>query len=92
MEKSTGTGKSWADNYKDPRWQKKRLEIMERDEFKCRSCGSTDKTLNVHHAYYDKGKMPWEYDEEVLITWCEGCHKENHARILTAIDDLGGSE
>lgn len=71
-----GTKNNWLDNYKDPRWQKKRLEIMERDGFRCRSCGSETETLNVHHAYYEKGKMPWEYDNKVLITWCEKCHKQ----------------
>ena len=74
----TSTGKKWADNYKDPRWHKKRLEIMERDGFKCRACGSADITLNVHHAYYDKGKMPWEYPDRSLTTLCEDCHNRRH--------------
>lgn len=39
---------------KDPRWQKKRLEIMERDEFACRDCGDKESTLNVHHTYYEE--------------------------------------
>lgn len=71
------TGK-WSDQYKDPRWQKKRLEIMKRDDFACRSCGDKESTLNVHHAYYEKGKKPWEYPDSILITWCEKCHKLNH--------------
>jgi hypothetical protein len=75
---ATGSTGSWASQYKDPRWQKKRLEIMERDNFTCRSCGAKDKTLNVHHAYYDKGKRPWEYPSENMITWCEKCHKKTH--------------
>lgn len=78
--KETTTGK-YAALYRDPRWQKKRLEVMERDDFTCRSCGSKTKTLNVHHAYYEKGKKPWEYPSDVLITWCEDCHRENHATI-----------
>lgn len=65
---------AYADLLKDPRWQKKRLEVMERDKFTCRSCGDTKSTLNVHHAYYEKGKMPWEYPDESLVTWCEECH------------------
>ncbi len=47
---------------------------MERDGFKCRECGDGDKTLHVHHFYYSKGKQPWEYEEDALITHCERCH------------------
>lgn len=65
------------EQYKDPRWQKKRLEIMERDNFRCQSCGDTEKTLNVHHTVpYRKETKPWEYEYDELITLCEGCHKE----------------
>ena len=58
---------------KDPRWQKKRLEIMERDEWKCRFCGDKLTTLNVHHLKY-KDK-PWNAPNEELITVCEDCHE-----------------
>jgi len=47
--------------YKHPLWQKKRLEIMQLAGFKCERCRSSDDTLNVHHAYYERGKKPWEY-------------------------------
>lgn len=63
---------------RDPRWQKKRLEVMERDEFKCRHCGSADGTLNVDHAYYVKGRMPWQYPMFSLTTLCEDCHEQKH--------------
>lgn len=57
-----------------------RLEIMERDEWTCRSCGATGEgvTLNVHHAYYESGRAPWEYPTESLVTWCEDCHGKIH--------------
>jgi len=67
---------------KDARWQRKRLEIMERDNFTCRSCGKSDKdegtTLNVHHAYYIKGRKPWEYAPNLLTTICSECHELRH--------------
>ena len=70
----------WASQFKDSRWQKKRLEIMERDKWTCRSCGKSGDgvTLNVHHAYYERGNAPWEYPNSTLITWCEDCHKLRH--------------
>lgn len=63
---------------RDPRWQKKRLVIMERDGFECRDCGDGTKTLNVHHVYYESGRAPWEYCDLSLITLCEDCHEEDH--------------
>jgi hypothetical protein len=66
---------TYWEQLRDPRWQKKRLEIMQRDEFICQSCGDAGKTLNVHHGYYAKGLAPWEYEDETLRTLCEDCHK-----------------
>lgn len=63
---------------KSPKWQKRRLEILNRDNFTCQSCGSTDETLHVHHIKYNKDKMYWEYPDDLLITLCEECHSTEH--------------
>jgi hypothetical protein len=73
--------KEFFEKYKDPRWQKKRLEILERDGFSCIKCGNKKNTLHIHHLYYNNTKdgkwlSPWEYPNEVLITLCEICHEE----------------
>jgi hypothetical protein len=47
----------------------------------CRDCGSTNKTLNVHHAFYIRGLNPWEYDSDLLVTLCEGCHAKAHGKL-----------
>jgi len=65
---------SYAEKLRDPRWQKMRLEIMQRDKFSCRVCNNTEKTLNVHHRFYRKGESPWEYEPAALVTLCEDCH------------------
>jgi 5-methylcytosine-specific restriction endonuclease McrA len=68
--------------YESPKWQKKRLEIMKRDDFTCQLCGATDKQLDVHHIYYEKDKMIWELDNECYVTLCKDpCHKEAHTYI-----------
>lgn len=67
---------TYWDLLKSPEWQKKRLEIMQRDEWRCTQCGSTVNWLQVHHGYYQTGKKPWEYPDETLHTLCEDCHKE----------------
>lgn len=66
--------KTYSEKLKDPRWQRKRLEIMERDEFSCKLCGDDQTTLNVHHCFYGKRRDPWDYDNDHLITLCEHCH------------------
>jgi len=75
----------WSAAYRDSRWQKKRLEVMNRDEWTCRSCGASGDgvTLNVHHIYYESGKAPWDYENEMLITWCENCHYHVHGLTKT---------
>lgn len=67
--------KTYAELLKDPRWQKKRLEIMQRDKFTCQYCGATDKELQVHHRVYRKNAAPWEYDRSELMTLCKRCHE-----------------
>lgn len=66
----------YSQKLRDPRWQKKRLEIMQRDNFTCQVCNDSKSTLNVHHCYYEKGADPWEYENGSLITLCESCHDE----------------
>lgn len=66
---------TYAEMLKDPRWQKKRLKIMQRDNFTCQHCGSMDKSLQVHHLIYHKDYKPWEYESSELITLCSKCHE-----------------
>lgn len=83
--------KTYYEKLRDPRWQRKRLEIMERDGFACIHCGDKTKTLNVHHAYYESGKAPWEYGNWSLVTLCEDCHdRAEMARrsLLVAVSQL----
>lgn len=68
------TNKPYSELLRSPNWQKKRLEVMQRDDFQCQGCGERDVTLNVHHKYYTYGKSPWEYSDACYITYCEDCH------------------
>jgi 5-methylcytosine-specific restriction endonuclease McrA len=68
---------TYAELLKDPRWQRKRLEILNRDEWMC-MCGDTTTTLHVHHRYYVKGRDPWEYPDFCYVTLCETCHGALH--------------
>jgi 5-methylcytosine-specific restriction endonuclease McrA len=65
----------YSEKLKDPRWQKKRLEIFERDGWCCLSCGRTNAPLSIHHLYYDFDLNPWDYLDTSLITLCMECHE-----------------
>lgn len=69
---------SYSEKLKNPQWQKKRLRILERDNFTCRICGDKTKTLHVHHIEYDNKLNPWDIDDTKLITFCEVCHEAYH--------------
>lgn len=70
---------TYAEKLKDPRWQRKRLEILNRDNFTCLDCEASDKTLHVHHCLYQKGNEPWDAPDSELRTLCEDCHEERQA-------------
>ncbi len=78
---------TYSEKLRDPRWQKKRLQIFERDGWKCRVCGkpgkcrqtgefSGDKTiervnLDAHHI---QERTKDNYLPENGISVCEECH------------------
>lgn len=73
---------TYATKLKDPRWQKKRLEILERDNWTCRYCGDTESTLHVHHIFYLKNKEIWDYPNHYYLTLCGSCHGKERGREL----------
>lgn len=77
---------TYSEKLKNPKWQKKRLQILERDVFTCQKCLDKESTLHVHHKFYTKGKNPWEYDNYVLITLCEKCHQLEEQILIQKAD------
>lgn len=68
---------NYKDQLKTPEWKAKRLEILERDSYCCVKC-SCKKGLQIHHNYYEDGKLAWEYPNKALTTLCKSCHKLFH--------------
>jgi hypothetical protein len=66
--------KTYLEKLKDPRWQKKRLEIFQRDDFTCQKCGDKQSMLHVHHWTYLPNIEPWDYPGCLLATLCNTCH------------------
>ncbi len=72
------TKTTYSQKLLDPRWQKKRLEILQRDNWTCQECGDVENTLHVHHKIYESHLQPWDVSNNILITLCASCHKEEH--------------
>jgi hypothetical protein len=84
---------SYYEKLKDPRWQKKRLEILNMYEFMCMVCQETEEELHVHHVYYEKGKDPWDYPDSALWCLCKSCHEEMQKQttdLLKSISTMPG--
>jgi len=63
----------YSDKLKNPKWQKRRLEILNRDNFTCQMCADAETELQIHHKRYSG--EPHEAPDEDLITLCKHCHK-----------------
>lgn len=59
---------------KHPLWQRKRLLILERDNWTCRKCKSQETELQVHHLNYRYGLAPHLYSDSELVCLCVDCH------------------
>ena len=62
---------------KENKWKHKAKEIRARDGNKCVKCGSKG-PLQVHHLFYVKNKMPWDYPNDAMVTLCSVCHRKEH--------------
>lgn len=67
-----------------PEWRARREQIINRDKV-CVICRSNE-NLQVHHRQYhfvvrdNNFRLPWEYEDRLLITLCEPCHKKGHSQ------------
>lgn len=70
---------TYSEALKDPRWARRRLEVLVRAEWTCEECRVAPEewdTLNVHHRYYRSGAKPWEYEDTELVCLCRRCHED----------------
>ncbi len=78
---------TYSEKLRDPRWQKKRLLVLERDNWRCLFCQASDKNLQVHHVVYRR-LDPWDYPDYLYQTLCEDCHKERQDLTDKLVDAL----
>ena len=62
---------------KSKEWKNFRKKVFKIKGKKCEICGST-KQLNIHHPFYTKGKLAWQYNPSDMMVLCHDCHKEIH--------------
>src|SRR5258708_1813184 len=64
---------SYVEQLLDPRWQRKRLEVLSAAAWRCRRCQNSRRTLHVHHRKY-RPVAAWEYPSAELDVLCAPCH------------------
>jgi hypothetical protein len=80
---------SYTKKLSDPRWQKKRLEVLSRDNFKCTLCLNDKEELHVHHLKYTK--EPWDAPLKDLETLCFRCHEMKKSEKVISAKLMGNS-
>ncbi|MFH1121915.1 MAG: HNH endonuclease [Bacteroidota bacterium] len=85
MRTESEQAKSYVELLRSVQWMEKRKEILKRDGFRCRNCGSSY-GLEVHHRQYhilkrtSDFRKPWAYEAGNLVTLCSRCHQVGHAK------------
>ena len=69
---------TYQEKLKDPRWQRRKSEVLNAANWRCQHCCRSDGTLHAHHLFYLRGRQPWEYPDELLVCLCDSCHDEKH--------------
>ena len=55
------------------KWKRVRRRVLERDNYRCQSCGYYAKSPEIDHIRpIDRGGMPWDLSN--LQTLCRACH------------------
>ena len=74
---------------KDDRWLSKKEEILKRDNYTCKMCGSMiEPDLDVYHTKYVFGRKLWEYDNTDLITLCPECKREASRNVYFQVKQI----
>ena len=71
--------------YKSTIWEKKRLEILQRDNFECQICkeeGGFAPATTVHHILHLENRPDLALEDDNLMTVCEACHNILHPERL----------
>lgn len=75
--------------YKNSRWWKLRLRVLERDHFECQVCASVggySRAAEVHHILPAESFRHLFYQEDNLVSLCRDCHDTVHNRGYNGVE------
>jgi hypothetical protein len=81
----------YEEKLRHPKWQRRRLEIMELAGWQCEICGDTEEEFHIHHTGYS-GREPWDSPDEELWCLCTTCHTLSHLKEEKIVAFLGSRE
>jgi len=86
-------------HYRHAEWKRSRNEVIKLHGGRCARCDRSREdgvVLQVHHKGYAPGRLPWEYGHTECEALCQGCHAQEHGKIMPqsgwqwiGTDDLG---
>lgn len=76
-----GRGAVYREKLGQAEWKEFARSARERAGNACEICRRSDVQLQVHHAFYEPGRDPWEYAGEDVVVLCRGCHHETHVQL-----------
>lgn len=68
-------------DYNSPRWRRKRAAILRRDNYLCQNCkryGRRREAVVVHHIKHSDEYPELAFEDDNLVSLCEGCHNKEH--------------
>ena len=65
-------------------WRERRQQIIKRDDQRCNNCKNKE-LLEVHHYYYVRNWLPWQYPDDALVTFCAKCHENYHKQNVVKV-------
>ena len=66
--------------FKDPRYQKWRIQVLENAKYQCQSCGKKG-GLHCHHMKSWARHISLRFDPSNGMALCPACHWQEHAMI-----------
>ena len=85
---------TYEEQLKQPEWLAKRQQFLGFDGVCCNSCGKTRyqiAILELHHRYYQRCRMAWQYPDQAFLVLCRRCHQGLHDQLgaVPIFDELG---
>lgn len=72
-------------------WKFKRLKVLIRDKYECADCKSRNSNNHVHHLFYLQDKLPWDIEDNGLLTLCYKCHIKRHENTRIPVYRIDGT-